>query len=1473
MPQDKHSTLEKIDSLLRYLSAVAREVGPKPLRDINDAVACIWPDAVPEIPRVKVATKPGDHWLVVAKPPSIPPIGVPKDLQEHVRETEWEDPLRKPTLWREPERVSNEPFYQSGADNEAERIRKERIEAKFANWCTNEWEAWAERYESDAKHRNLYSLLYDLRLEVETNTATHELLWGHLILAAKTSVGEVIAPLVVTPVSISLDTSNGSLVIDPENSTQIDLSSVQGTGLSGLQELVQIQNDFRQHPIDMWDDVPVAQLQKRLAAPLGIDARCPDTVLPSIPNQIPEINRGWALFMRKRPLRQERFYVELATHIEENSVLPEALSSVVMDSEEIERALEIMGQESVEVDSTADRLLLPLPTNAEQESIVRQLARSRGVTVQGPPGTGKSHTIANLVSHLIAQGKRVLVTAEKDQALTVLRDKIPEELQDLSLAVVGSTPAAMAELRDSAQQMVSSISLLDVSREERRIAKLEKRVDKCREKLLRSDAKLVDALQREQREFELPHGFERAGEVAKWITENRKFDLIDDPIPYEPPKSAISEAKFARVKYLVKKNDKSISRKALKILPNEDWIPNYSLIRSQFEREAELNKEMARLEKEGVDFTSLGKMSASQRREFSQKLETASVKLQDVQANPFAKTLIRYLDNGFASEAFFQQHSGISEQVQHVFNYEKELYGHTVSLPDLDPHLQLELLGGWINRVKENRKLPLFGHKNLKEYVSQVKVDGYSASTLEHLQIVDNQLRHTLALEELSVRVGHAYKMLQFDLPTMDANYAYIISELYNTVDQVALFWKNDLADTKNLVTSVLSASKDLLDPEVLKSISAIAKGIVVFDEYHQITTQLAEISQKLSSASQAPKASELWGEYLTAVSKRDAHLWFETSQKVEEYEAMRKVALELKDLRKEFKSFNAQMLFDSFLETQGNFGPLDDYDTFIQAWEIARTKSWLRELHAGVDTDALMRESEKLSAELSSLIVELANRSARVNLKRNLKDSQRRALDTWLTAVKKVGKGTGKNAPRYRAAAREALPGAMGAVPIWIMPIYRVLENFDPTQSELFDVVIVDESSQAGLLSLGVLGLGKKAIVVGDDQQTTPNRVGHSELQINSLQDHYLKGLRPAEAQLLALNESLYSITGRAFSHKIALREHFRCVPDIIRFSNRYYNNSITPLREVTLTEIGDPVRAVKVEGAISKKIGSNRVNRDEAKAIAAQILACVDDPAYDGLTFGVVSMMSGTQSQILQEEIRKAIGESEFAERQLRVGNPPVFQGDERNVMFISTVAHDDSFAATSPMYRQWANVAASRAKDQLWVFYSMDPATLNPEDQRRALIEYATSVSQREDHRGLFDLTESKFEEDILTQLLERGYDVRPQHKVGAYRIDFVVTIGPGERLAVECDGDSFHGPDKYQEDVQRQRVLERIGWNFWRIRASEYYLDPEEAMKPLWRRLNQMRERLQQKERFSRVEENYRALKMKEEQAEGNEGLII
>ena len=114
----------------------------------------------------------------------------------------------------------------------------------------------------------------------------------------------------------------------------------------------------------------------------------------------------------------------------------------------------------------------------------------------------------------------------------------------------------------------------------------------------------------------------------------------------------------------------------------------------------------------------------------------------------------------------------------------------------------------------------------------------------------------------------------------------------------------------------------------------------------------------------------------------------------------------------------------------------------------------------------------------------------------------------------------------------------------------------------------------------------------------------------------------------------------------------------------------------------------------------------------------------------------------------------------------------------------------------------------------------------------------VTDKEEADILIDRCESGFERQVYSAIVERGYRVVPQVQTGAYRIDMVVEGAGDVRLAIECDGDEFHGPDRWPHDMARQRVLERAGWNFWRCFASTWQLHKDEVLHELLERLTAM-----------------------------------
>lgn len=148
----------------------------------------------------------------------------------------------------------------------------------------------------------------------------------------------------------------------------------------------------------------------------------------------------------------------------------------------------------------------------------------------------------------------------------------------------------------------------------------------------------------------------------------------------------------------------------------------------------------------------------------------------------------------------------------------------------------------------------------------------------------------------------------------------------------------------------------------------------------------------------------------------------------------------------------------------------------------------------------------------------------------------------------------------------------------------------------------------------------------------------------------------------------------------------------------------------------------------------------------------------------------------------------------------------------------------------YRKRYNVAVSRARDQLWVVDSLDPTTdLKPGDIRKTLIDYSLNPKALEaTHAEIEKKADSPFEVSVANALADRGYHLVQQWKVGSYRLDIVAVCGK-KKVAIECDGERWHsGEEKIREDMERQTILERLGWRFIRIRGSEFYKDSEKTI---------------------------------------------
>jgi hypothetical protein len=464
--------------------------------------------------------------------------------------------------------------------------------------------------------------------------------------------------------------------------------------------------------------------------------------------------------------------------------------------------------------------------------------------------------------------------------------------------------------------------------------------------------------------------------------------------------------------------------------------------------------------------------------------------------------------------------------------------------------------------------------------------------------------------------------------------------------------------------------------------------------------------------------------------------------------------------------------------------------------WTLRRLSTWLDRIDEHDRLRILGRERGEHEDQLRRVYEESIEWRTWCRLAEQASDQVRAALAAYAQAMRKLGRGTGIRAGRYRADARAASDRAKNALPCWIMPHYRVSESL-PAELGLFDLVIIDEASQSTVAALPALLRAKQVLIVGDDRQVSPEAGFREEARMNLLADRHLAAQVSDYRSALREDRSLYDLGTVVFAGgAILLKEHFRCVAPIIEYSKaQFYSHQLVPLRLPSASERLDPPL---VDILVTDGYRRGKINPPEVDCIIDEIGRIAADPTMAGRSIGVTTLLGQEQALAILQGIEQVLGSELMLRHDIRVGEPAAFQGDERDIMFISLVADRGSSGVSGLGFEQRFNVAASRARDRMVLVRSVELEDLRPSDKlRRSLIQhffapFAAESSLVGDRR---ERCESPFEREMFDLLVERGYRVDTQVRVGTKRIDLVVEGADDRRLAIECDGDAYHGPEQW------------------------------------------------------------------------------
>lgn len=1431
---------------------------------LNDIPEC---DIIDNIIRNNFIPEDKDkYWLKVRKPkepakPNYPKL--PPNLEEWIEPSSLFDSENEPVL-KDCIELNGETIYSHEYPEVGEELSsyiKEKWSTDLKNYIPQK-EVYDQKYKTYIIQNEVYKKIFTLYNKVQQLGEEFELIVGVGLLSIKQGEDckKIFRHILTQKVEIEFDSlkKDSEIIIYPnfelyspiletdsiaDISVDLDLQNIANAEIE-VKKYIEMQELY-----SLFCNKDIMLALKKFVDMISANGAFSETVeKPQEKHNTPFISFSPALIFRKRNTKSfTALYDQIINNVseEDDKVSITSLDDLIGYRTDDHDFTDLHGAETTSHNSPFEDVYFPKEYNQEQIEIIEQAITHNKVLVQGPPGTGKSHTIANLICHLLAKGKKVLVTAYTKRALEVLKDKLPDQFKSLVVNLLSGNSQSIQDLQASVNRINDELSKADLTAYKRNINNLEISLKEIREKKASANQKLINFREKDFRVIEINKYYsgvlidiaksvENDSFVYNWYIDS--FDNINDQEIYDDIDTFI---------------DLYEKRKQIDLSGFSYIIPNVENILSidQLKEYIELtNKFKGYSDEESYklilchDFCSMEAMvfNLKEKYELAYNLEI-----------PIKRDIIKeYLSNKYSWEHRLESSNDIIESIK-KYNLEQidrdiEItYDGKRSIKQYknDAQILLNYLndGKTLNGFSFSLKKKFLSNE-IKErlyFINDVKVNGSPCDTMEEFKKVirdlelQQELQRISQLWDIEYTKGNSY--------VLDIKY---FENLYSDVSKIITLIKES-EDLRKEIETIFNIK---IIPFNIDAISYLIKEI----RYNSVSNALCKYNSLINESvaylnkeNLHPIKSKILDIYTYPVLRNYEEILSKIDSLLSEKEECIKF-----ELLQEKLACKVPCLIELIMSNQS---PSFDISEFQRAVYFRHAQNEIKNKMEIDADDILYDELKQCDNEEKRLIAELAALKAWYKVLDNLQQNRdlQKNLTAWAMAIQRIGRtGTGPRALKFMKIAQEKMELCKDSVPCWIMPLYKVAETVKPQQG-MYDYIIVDEASQLGPDAIFLLYLSKNIIIVGDDKQTSPEYIGVD----SNVMSHYIKtDLKDIPYADYYGTEFSFFDQARLFCDRITvLREHFRCMPEIIEFSNKLfyapYDKCLYPLKQYSESRL-EPLQSVFCINGNIQGTGSRIINEPEASMIVNKIASLISDKRYDGKTFGIITLQGNQQANLIDGLLLKQIGPEEYHKRKIICGSSASFQGDEKDIILLSLVTannHTTRLALTKQEDERRYNVAMSRAKEQVWLFHSVELDDLrNKDDLRYKLLDHFKNYKFTQpilkspiervnvNPPRPFD---SWFEVDVYNDVVRKGYSVIPQYNVanGRYIIDLVALFPDGTKVAIECDGDYWHGPEQYEKDLMRQKVLERCGWQFFRVRGCEYYTDRIHSLEPLWKML--------------------------------------
>ena len=1023
---------------------------------------------------------------------------------------------------------------------------------------------------------------------------------------------------------------------------------------------------------------------------------------------------------------------------------------------------------------------LLLSINEEQKKALASACQNELTVVQGPPGTGKTRMSVNMIAQATKNGESVLFTSRQKSSIDALYALIPEEIREFCIVEKNDGNAnSIIKTIENIEYLTSNYGMSDI---DEKLKRLTAEKDNCRQY------------------------------INEIFNRNRRSCRVSiDGASYSMEE--IGEYVFAH-------------KELLQYIPGR-VDEKFNLTDAEIDRLYDSNN----IQNEWCDLREY-KLESISPENILQRAEDKRVEQEDILSDLYKITMyFEALDDSeWACDAAIEPEDGFLHQfaqcIDDCLKYHKRYIdrGKTVDLGSCRDALLDSTIPKIVDEIENKGRISkstYLTNSSFRSVLKEVHIDGRQIESIEDCKTVGVKVllnRKKAQLRDVYEEFISHYPGFQ-PIETVDIHF---FEEMYRSLDIVFDFPK--IYQELKAILAEINAPRNLR--------ALCLKDVPGIDEIEQIIAHKAELnilynelnaqyneeadadifSDIVKVLDHIPMDNNVLYDSLKFAAERADFDSYKTCYDEFESEYNRYVA---RNVLLERLEWYASSWAEAIRERRDIHGQSHAPENIGDAIKAKKMLAVLKDYFMESQGELISEKVKEQEAEMERLQREIVYwNMARGLLEKFETNSGEygRDLRSFKLIVEKIGAGKGKKAQKLKQEQMAISYRLRSLLPIWILPM-RSLYDFEP--APMFDLMICDEASTSDIKDILLLNLARRAMIIGDPEQVTPVTIGVNADGVSALQTQFLGGFE--KRNLYDESTSLFSIASMNIA-PVVLRMHYRCHPSIIRLSNELaYNRRLVPVKP-SLSILKPVVDSRVKEG----KKNSNNVNVAECDQVVEIVKSILEDPRYDQLTIGIISLKGDNQAQAIQRKLLATVSLSDLEKHEIIAETVISFQGLERDVVIISCVdsveengvLRLEATRADNPLKKR-LNVAFSRGKQQVFIVHSYDKENLHQEDLRQHIFRMLEDAECRDDDNDTTGL--NNFQKDVYEKCLDQGIPVKTNVSTEYGVIPICILDAASNPIILHCISQA---PDKWK--MEEWEGLMQQGYRIQYVFAEEFYM---------------------------------------------------